>query len=185
VLAAAEDHEFAGVIAHNVLDPDVADSLSVSRFPRWLAPFRRPLVATLRVLARVVPRAPIPFAAYLDLGRVCREQWTAEQFLRDPLGLRSYPLRFLVDLFTADLSAVRAGAIACPVVVVAGRGDPLFSLAYTRQVFDRIAAPDKELVVFDTDHHLLFNETLPLVLGPVADIVTRLDDHADRPVGEA
>ncbi|MDZ7881468.1 MAG: hypothetical protein U5N53_00475, partial [Mycobacterium sp.] len=51
------------------------------------------------------------------------------------------------------MSAVRDGAIACPIAVVTGRGDPLFSFAYTQQGFTRIAAPAKELVVFDTDHH--------------------------------
>jgi alpha-beta hydrolase superfamily lysophospholipase len=180
VLAAAADHELAGVIAHNILDPELPDSLAVSRFPRWLARARRPLTGALRVLASIAPRAPVPLAAYLDLDRVCREQWTAEQFMTDPLGLRAYPLRFVTDLFTADLSAVRDGAISCPVVVIAGRGDPLFSLDYTRQVFDRITSPAKELVVFDTDHHLLFNETLSLVIGPVAEAIVRLDEDASH-----
>ena len=99
----------------------------------------------------------------------------------DPLSLHAYPLAFLADLFTVDMSAARDGAITCPIVVVAGRGDPLFSFAYTQQVFTRIAAPAKELVVFDTDHHLLFNECLPLVLGPVAELVRRLDAHQSRP----
>lgn len=97
----------------------------------------------------------------------------------DPLSLRTYQLAFLADLFTADMSAVRDGTITCPIAVVAGRGDPLFSFDYTQKVFTRIAAPAKELVVFDTDHHLLFNECLPLVLGRITELITRLD--AQRP----
>lgn len=180
VIVATRDHELAGVVAHNILDPELPASITVSRFPAFLQGVYRPFVVGLRVLAMFLPRLPIRFSVYLDLDRVCREPWTAEQFLMDPLSLHAYPLAFLTDLFTADMSAVRDGAIACPIVVVAGRGDPLFSFAYTQQVFARIAAPAKELVVFDTDHHLLFNECLPLVRGPIAELVRRLDAHQPR-----
>jgi hypothetical protein len=52
-------------------------------------------------------------------------------------------------------------------------GDPLFPLAYTEQVFARIAAPSKELLVVDSDAHLLFNEALDAVLPPLLDRLTR------------
>jgi alpha-beta hydrolase superfamily lysophospholipase len=180
IVAAKKDSRLAGVVAHNVLDPALAASLSVSRLPAWLRPMYRPLVRAVQALALVAPRTPIPFRFYLDITRVCRETWTAEQFLTDPLGRRSYPLVFLAGLFTADLSTVHDGPIACPVIVLAGRDDPLFSLAYTRQVFERVSAPQKELIVFDTDRHLLFNEALPLILGPVIDVVTRLDGRTRK-----
>lgn len=69
-------------------------------------------------------------------------------------------------------------------MVVAGRGDPLFSLEYTEQVYARIAAPAKELVVFDTDHHLLFNECVPLVLARVAELIARLDTQHATEAGQ-
>lgn len=175
MITATRDHELAGVVAHNVLDPALPASITVSRFPTFLQAAYVPVLWGFQALAALAPRLPIRFSVYLDLARVCREPWTAEQFLMDPLGLRAYPLAFLSDLFTVDMTAMGDGSITCPVMVVGGRGDPLFSLDYTRQVFARIAAPIKELVVFDTDHHLLFNECLPLVLGPVADLITRLD----------
>ncbi|TGD90711.1 alpha/beta fold hydrolase [Mycolicibacterium sp. CH28] len=175
MIVATRDSELAGVVAHNILDPDLPDTLSVTRFQAFPQGVYRPAVRILRILAVLVPRLPISFSVYLDMARVCREPWTAEQFLMDPLSLRSYPLAFLADLLTADMSGVGDGTITCPIVVVAGRGDPLFSLDYTRKVFARIAAPAKELVVFDTDHHLLFNECLPLVLGRIGELVTSLD----------
>ncbi len=158
----------AGVVAHNVLDPALPDSLLVSRLPRWLRHLHRPLQGALRLAGRSVPRLPVPFQLYLDIDRVCREPWTKEQFLSDPLGLRSYPMAFMADLFTVDLRGMGDGSIGCPVVVVAGRGDPLFSLDYSRAVFERIVAPRKQLRIVETDHHLLFNECIDLVLGPVA-----------------
>ena len=175
MIVATRDHELAGVVAHNILDPALPASIKVSRFPTCLKPAYGPFMRALRVLATLAPRLPIAFNVYLDLARVCREPWTAEQFQMDPLSLRAYPLAFLVDLFTADMKAMGDGTITCPVVVVAGRGDPLFSLDYTQKVFARIAAPAKELVVFDTDHHLLFNECLPLVLPRVAELIKSLD----------
>jgi hypothetical protein len=41
-------------------------------------------------------------------------------------------------------------------------------------VFDRIVAPAKELLVFEVDRHLLFNECVELVTGPLVDRVRRL-----------
>ena len=175
MIVATRDHALAGVVAHNILDPALPASTTVSRFPAFLQPGYPAFVRSLRVLAKIAPRLPIRFNVYLDLARVCREPWTAEQFLLDPLGLRAYPLAFLADLFTTDMTAMGDGTITCPVVVVAGRGDPLFSLDYTQTVFARIVAPAKELVVFDTDHHLLFNECLPLVLPRVSELITALD----------
>lgn len=175
MIAATRDHQLAGVIAHNILDPALPASITVSRFPTFLQAVYGPVMQSFRVLAKLAPRLPIRFSVYLDMARVCRESWTAEQFLMDPLSLRAYPLAFLADLFTADMKAMGDGSIKCPIVVVAGRGDPLFSLDYTQKVFSRIAAPAKELVIFDTDHHLLFNECVPLVLGQVAELIERLD----------
>ncbi len=175
MIVATRDHQLAGVIAHNILDPALPASITVSRFPSFLQAAYGPFMRGFRMLAKLAPRLPIRFSVYLDMARVCRESWTAEQFLMDPLSLRAYPLAFLADLFTADMKAMGDGSITCSIVVVAGRGDPLFSLDYTQKVFAGIAAPAKELVVFDTDHHLLFNECVPLVLGRVVELITRLD----------
>jgi pimeloyl-ACP methyl ester carboxylesterase len=64
---------------------------------------------------------------------------------------------------------MRDGRIAYPVTVIAGHGDPLFPLSYVREVFDRVDAPDKELLVVESDVHLLFNEHLDAVRAPLLD----------------
>ena len=165
-LAAADDRLDA-VFAHNVLDPALPSTIQITRFPRGLTRAYPVVLAAFCAAARIAPSAPVPFGAYLDIGRVCREESTAEYFYSDPLGRRSYPLRFLASLFTADLAGMRDGSITCPVTVIAARGDPLFPLAYIREVFGRIAAPHKELLILDSDVHLLFNEDLPAVLPPL------------------
>ena len=161
---AGRDRRIDAVLAHNVLDPSLPASIEVTRFPAWLSRVYPCVIGAFRLAARLAPHIPVPFDTYLDIDRVCRDPRNAELFYTDPLGLRSYPLAFLASLFTADLSGMRDGSISCPVTVLAGRGDPLFPLAYTEQVFASIVAPDKELLVIDSDVHLLFNEDLYAVL---------------------
>jgi len=170
---AAQTDRLAGVVAHNILDPSLPESLTVSRFPRWLRPVYRPFARLLATAGQIAPALPVPFQAYLDLARVCREDWTAEAFLTDPLGLRSYPLGFLAELFTLDTTPMRDGSLGCPVVVVAATGDPLFSFDYTKLVFERLVAPSKELLVFELDHHLIFNECIDVVVDPLAERIMR------------
>ena len=166
---AAGDPRLSAVVAHNVLDPQLADSLLITRFPPGLRAVFPALQAALRVGGRVAPRLPVPFGAYLTMDRVTSDPAYADFFWTDPLGLRSYPLGFLASLLGADLAGMRDGSIRCPVLVVAGRGDPLFPLAYIRQVYDRIVAPAKELLVVDADVHLLFVEALEQTLPPLVE----------------
>jgi alpha-beta hydrolase superfamily lysophospholipase len=171
---AARSRRLALVAAHNLLDPTLPESLTITRLPRRLVGAYRPLLAVLRLAARVAPGLPVPFWAYLDLDRVCGQPESRRQFLTDPLSLRCYPLGLLAELGAADLSGMADGSIGCPVLVIAASGDPLFSLGYTRQVFDRVVAPAKELLVFDVDRHLLFNECVELVTDPLIDRIHRL-----------
>lgn len=157
------------VIAHNILDPRLASSIEVTRFPNWLRHIYPFLLWTFRGAGLLAPRIPVPFDAYLDIKRVCRDDANAEYFYTDPLGRRSYPLGFMATLFSADLSAMRSGSIGCPVLVVAGSGDPLFPPRYTQQVFGTIVAPHKELLVLESEVHLLFNEDLDVALPPLLD----------------
>lgn len=166
---AAEPIGAAAVVAHNVLDPALRDSVSITRLPRWLVPVYPQVRHLVGTLGRLAPALPVPLEAYLDIDRVTRDPDIAEQVRTDPLGLRSYPLGLLAGLLSADLP----GPARCPVVVIAATGDRLFSLAYTERVFARIEAPSKELLVLPTEHHLVFNEALdvsvPAVLGILRD----------------
>lgn len=164
---AADDQRLDAVFAHNVLDPALPSTIQVTRYPRWLARSYPAVLAAIRAAGLIAPSVAVPFGAYLDIRRVCRDESIAEYFYTDPLGRRSYPLRFLAGMFTADLAGMRDGSITCPVTVVTARSDPLFPLAYIREVFSRIVAPHKELLVLDSDVHLLFNEDLTTVLPPL------------------
>ena len=119
---AVRNRRLALVAAHNVLDPSLPESLMISRLPGWLVGGYRPLLAALRLAARLAPEPPVPVWAYLDLDRVCGQPETCRRFLTDLLG-RCYPLGFLAELVTADLAGMRDGSIRCPVLVIAATGD--------------------------------------------------------------
>ena len=158
--AAARTTGVARVVAHNVLDPELPATLGVSRAPRWLRPAYPQLRQALRGLAQLAPGLPVPFDAYLDMRRVSHNPEVVERFYTDPLGRRSYPLALLAGMLCESVTR----PVPCPVIVVAATGDPLFSLPYTRAVFDRIQAPAKELVVVEAEEHLVFTEALDVVL---------------------
>jgi alpha-beta hydrolase superfamily lysophospholipase len=174
LLAAAAGAPVTGVIAHNVFDPNDPDAVMVTRLGAARAA-QRPSRRLLAAAAAVAPRVPVPITAYLDPERVFGTPWTRELFELDPLSLRSYPLRFLADMVTADTTSLYDGSLTVPVVVLAARRDPLFPLVGIQAVTRRLVAPSVELVVLDTACHLILNEALdlsvPAVLQALADLV--------------
>ena len=174
---AARDPRIKAVFAHNVLDPSVPESLGITRFPSWLQPYHKNISGGMKVTASVLPRLAIPVGLYLDDRSVFGEEGTREQFYCDPLALRSYPLYFLSSLFCADMSFLTSGEIGCPVVIVASTGDKLFPFDYVRRIYERIVAPDKEMLVFELDRHLIFNECAEEVLPSV---VAKLEEYSTR-----
>ena len=172
---AGKDERIKAVFAHNVLDPSMPESIRITRFPSWLQPYYKTIVGGMKAATRVVPQLPIPIGLYLDDRRIFGEEWTREQYYTDPLGLKSYPLYFLASPFSADMSFLDDGSIRCPAVVIASRGDKLFPLDYVRRIYGRIVAPHKEMLVFDLDRHLIFNECVEEVLPSVA---AKLEEYA-------
>jgi alpha-beta hydrolase superfamily lysophospholipase len=173
---AAQPTGAAAVFAHNVLDPALPDTVTVTRVPTWLTPAYPRLRPIIGALGRLAPGVPVPFGAYLDISRVSRDPDVVDRFYTDPLGLRTYPLGLLAGMLTTDLP----GPAQCPIVVIAATEDPLFSLAYTRQVFARIDAPSKELLVVHSDQHLLFTDALDVAVPAVLELLGSLPAGAER-----
>lgn len=125
------------------------------------------ILAGFRVGAFLFPKMKIKGGAYLDYDRVFHSEQAKEDCLNDPLLLPHYPLQFISSLFNADMSCLSDGSLSCPVMLITARGDPLFSLSYTRKVFDLIKAPKKELLVLEADRHMLFNEDIEKTLAAI------------------
>ncbi len=166
--AAGMDSRIKAVFPHNVLIPSLKNSISVTSFPQFLKPFNGAVTALMQLAAGIAPATQIPLTFYLEMDRITKSQAIQKQFYSDPLNLTSYPLIFLASLFTADLSKLSDGSIKCPAVVITSTGDTLFSYSYCREVFEKIAAPHKEMLVFNEPFHLIFNECPERVIGPIA-----------------
>ncbi|CAM4502279.1 alpha/beta hydrolase [Paenibacillus typhae] len=167
IALAGQDDRIRAVFPHNILIPQVSESIVVTRFPNSLQSKYKLLVNGIRYLAKIVPKLPIPVSLYLDLKKVSGDKGIIQQFYDDPIGFMSYPLYFISSLFNADLSSIQDGSIKCPVIVIAAKGDPLFPEGYTRTIYEMIQAPYKELMLLDENVHLIFNERIPQVLGSI------------------
>lgn len=80
---------------------------------------------------------------------------------------------------------LRSGQIRCPVVVIASTGDPLFPFDYIQRVYQQIKAPSKELLVFDLNNHLLFNECLDEVLPCLVETLKKYAGKQDNVIDRA
>ncbi|HEX2916130.1 MAG TPA: alpha/beta hydrolase [Chloroflexia bacterium] len=166
---AGDNSKVQAVFAHNILDANDAESLSITRFPHWLKPYYSLLQKSMRLGAKLLPRLSLPIGFYLQDSRIFREKSLLEQFYQDPLNLTAYPLYFLASLFSADTGFLSAGKIKCPVVVISASGDTLFSRSYTQRVFQRIVAPSRQMLEFELNNHLIFNECLEEILPGLLD----------------
>lgn len=174
IAAACSDNRIKAVFPHNILLPDLGSSIYITNFPHFLKPLSPFLKSIIKLAALIAPSWQIPVTAYLDFKRISPSENVKTFFYSDPIGLTCYPLHFLSSLFNADLSKIKDGSIKCPVVVIASKGDTLFPFSYCVQVFDLIAAPRKEMLVFDEPYHLIFNECADRVIGP---IITKLKEY--------
>lgn len=178
IALAGLDHRIKAAFPHNILIPSLPESICVTRFPRVMKHFYKPFVGSIKLCNRLLPRLKIPVGFYLDLAKVISNPKTLDQLRLDPDVLMSYPLYFLSSLFNAHIKQVQDGSIQCPVYILTSSGDPLFPLDYTQQVFQLIQAPYKELMVFEENCHLLFNEssdqTIEMIIMKVKNAVNRL-----------
>jgi alpha-beta hydrolase superfamily lysophospholipase len=165
--AACSDDRIKAAFPHNVVIPGLKNSISVTSFPKFLKAFKGALTSVMKLGAKIAPGLQVPVTFYLEFDRVTSSQSVHDLFYTDPLGLTSYPLYFLSSLFSADLRKISDGSIKCPVVVIASTGDRLFSYDYCLEVYGKIAAPHKEMLVFNEPYHLIFNECPERIIGPV------------------
>lgn len=168
-LAAASDQRVRAVFSHNIFMPALKETIAITRFPEFLKYFQGVFLFFMKLGAFLFPGLPVPIGLYLNINRISSTKEIINQYLSDPIGLTSYPLAFLYSLFSADTASATDGSIKCPVVVISSTGDPLFPYSYIRQVYERISAPKKEMLVFDEPFHLIMNECVDRIIDPVAE----------------
>jgi alpha-beta hydrolase superfamily lysophospholipase len=166
---AAEDNRIIAAFPHNMMIPQLPETIGLTRFPLFLSHVHKQVVWLVKIAGKIMPGLPISYALYLQPDRVTISPETRGKLDHDPLFLRTYPLYFLASLFNADMSKICDGSIKCPVVAIASSAEPLFSFEYTKLVFDSIRAPSKEMLVFNLPCHLILNECISEVLDPISD----------------
>ncbi len=177
---ASSDDRIVAAFAHNIMDPQMDDSIRIISFPHWLRPFHRIVVSAMTFAAKLAPHLQVPIRFYLSEERVFRTDWMREQYRRDPLKLSSYPLYFLASLFSADMRSLYSGQIRCPVVVIASIGDPLFPFDYIKGIYQQVKASSKELLTFDLNYHLIFNECLDAVLPDLIEMLKKYTEKQEH-----
>ena len=174
LLAVGGEHRIRAAFPHNVLFTPLRESLSVTRFPNALGVAYPVIRRVIAVAGRVLPGLQVPMSCYLDVSKVFSEREWRDEFYRDSLGRTAYPVSFLSSLFATDMSVLVDGSIACPVVAFVSTGDPLFTLGYSRLVYERLVAPQKRLIELPAGHHLILNEKAERVTPT---ILATLDDY--------
>ena len=152
---ASEDERIAVAFPHNILLAELPDSIGVSRFPKWFKHIYRPVKCIFKFFALILPDLKLPLGFYLDRVRISENPMVWEMVESDALCLTHYSLHFLASLFTTHFSGLTDGSVRCPVYVIADSGDKLFTEAYTKQVFECLRAPHKEMVIFNFNDHML------------------------------
>ncbi|MBN1376184.1 MAG: alpha/beta fold hydrolase [Dehalococcoidia bacterium] len=165
---AAEDDRIAAVFPHNIMIPQLPETIGLTRFPRFLRHVQKPAMWLIKTGGKILPGLQLPYNFYLEPDRVTSSPELQSKIDHDPLFLRTYPLYFLASLFNADMSGICDGSIKCPVIAIVSSDEPLFSFDYTKLAFDKIKAPVKEMLVFDLPCHLILNECVDAVLEPIA-----------------
>lgn len=165
--AAINDPRIKAIFPHNMALFSMKDTIRITIYPFWLKPFYHPIRKIIKLGAKLFPTLNIPIQCYISFQKVTRSNRVKEQFFSDPIGRVSYPLYFLSSFISTDLSGIANGGITCPVFAIINQGDTLFPYDYCRKVFETIKAPQKETLIFNEPCHLLLNECVDTVIGPV------------------
>ncbi len=151
--AAAVDDRLKGAVCHNIALFDEPEVIDVTRWPA-LSRF----AFRLKPLARLFGELRVPVTGYLDLKKeMTRFGFDALEFIRkDPLAVRAISLKAMVSLATTP-PPKPVEQISVPVMVIQGERDTLFTVEYTRSIYDRLTCDKEFLLVKDAPHLVLTN----------------------------
>ena len=110
-----------------------------------------------RVGARMAPRMRLDNE--INPSYLSRDPEVGRAYTADPLVNRKVSAKWFAEATRAMHEVVEwAPRITTPLLVLHGTEDRLASVDATRRIFERIASPDKELVIYPGFYHELFNE---------------------------
>jgi acylglycerol lipase len=153
-------HSMGGLIgALHLIDHQEALSGAVLSGPAVRAPGDTPkaLVFIGRVLSALFPRLEL---IRLDAEGVSRDPAVVKTYLADPLVCRG---KMTARLGTEMLDAMKridaeANRIILPLLILQGSADRLVDPTGAHLLYEKVASPDKKLIVYEGLYHEVFNE---------------------------
>lgn len=128
--------------------PRMESAISLTRFAS-LACYKEIILSLLRKAASICPGLPIPLPLYLKLSRIMAGR-KYPVHMGNAEGRISYPLRYLVSLFDADISI----RLLCPFWLCSAKNDALFTTGISEEVFGIIKAPAKKMLWLEEGGHM-------------------------------
>ncbi|HWO01605.1 MAG TPA: lysophospholipase [Blastocatellia bacterium] len=141
---ATRSGELAGVV---ISAPLIGIATPVPAYKLWIA----------RMSARLAPGFRLDNE--IDPAGLSRDPEVGKAYASDPLVNRKVSAKWFAEA-TRAMAEVGdwAPRITVPLIVMHGTEDRLASVEATKRLFERIGAPDKELVIYPGFYHELFNE---------------------------
>ncbi len=162
---AAEDNNLDGAICHNAADLADPYNFEVTTSPR----VAKALSALIRILARLIPNAPINIRRYFSLLSK-GEQKAKDRMARDPYMLKIIRLRALASL-SSEKMACAVEDIRTPVLMLHAGRDTIFPQQMSQNLHDRLTC-EKNLLVYPDLGHFLFTEHVDQVVPDIARWIT-------------
>jgi alpha-beta hydrolase superfamily lysophospholipase len=138
--------------------PEAFDALAVSSpflQPGFKIPFYKRMIAP--VAARLAPALAVPSG--IDPRWLSHDPEVVRAYAADPLVFPTSTPGWLAAVQeTQEEVFARAGEIRLPVLLLLGSADPIAAPQRGRALFERLASPDKRLVVYEGLLHEVFNE---------------------------
>lgn len=92
-------------------------------------------------------------------GEISRDPEEVRRFAEDPLFVPVSTARWAVEILAAQKRVIaRAASVPGPLLMLQGTGDTIVVPAATQEFFERVATPDKTLLLYDGYYHELHND---------------------------
>jgi alpha-beta hydrolase superfamily lysophospholipase len=110
-----------------------------------------------KMLSALVPRFGL---IGLEVDGVCRDPAVVQAYVNDPLVYKGKTTARLAAEMLKAMQRVSAEAtkITLPVMVLQGSADKLVDPAGARMLYDAVGSADKEIRIYDSFYHEVFNE---------------------------
>ena len=170
-------HSMGALIALDFLlhDPAGLRGAIISGAPLEPVGVAKPILVILaRVLSRVWPRFSLPLG--LDPKGISRDTEVVKAYQADPMVHGKTTVRWGTEILqTIEWVKAHAAAVSIPIILIHGGSDPLNSPDGTRNFFQKVTFPDKEMKIYPESYHEAHND---LDYGLVIkDMVQWLEGH--------